>query len=205
MASVPTPWARAAVELLVRSWRLEVVGDQHVQRLRQAGVPIVFTVWHAHLLAPLWHRRQEGITLLVSQHADGGYLAQAARDWGYRVVRGSSTRGGVGGLLAVIRSLAKGGDVAVTPDGPRGPARTVKPGALAAAARVGAAVVPVGAGASSWWQLRSWDGFAIPRPFARVRVVYGAPLRAGLARKHGDLNVDALTRRLDAAQERAVC
>ncbi|MFQ5704413.1 MAG: lysophospholipid acyltransferase family protein [Gemmatimonadales bacterium] len=164
------------LRLLARTWHLEIIGDDTVERLRRSGIPLVFAVWHGHMLAPLWHRRGEGITLLVSRHRDGGYLAQAAEGWGFSVVRGSSTRGGVGGLLGLVKVLSAGGEVALTPDGPRGPARVAKGGALVAARSSRAAVVPVGAGASAWWRFRSWDRFGVPQPFARVRVVYGEPI-----------------------------
>lgn len=198
--------ATATARLLASTWRLDIVGDAHVQRLRNAGVPLVFAVWHAFLLPPLWHRRGEGITLLVSDHDDAGLLACAAVRWGYKVVRGSSTRGAVKGLLGLVRTLESGGDVALTPDGPTGPARIPKPGAVAVAARVGGAVVPIGAGASSWWRLKSWDGMSIPRPFARVRVVYGEPLRMeSQSNSEAAGAVDMLGRRLELVTERAAC
>jgi len=198
--------ASGLVWLLACTWRLEILGDAHVKRLRNAGVPVVFTVWHASLLAPLWHRRGEGITLLVSDHNDGGYVARAAVRWGYKVVRGSSTRGAIKGSLGIVRILESGGDVALTPDGPTGPPRIPKPGAVAVAARAGAAIVPVGAGASSWWQLGSWDGFSVPRPFARVRVVYSQPLRVGKRSDQSDGGLlGVLGRRLEAAMEVATC
>jgi len=194
--------ASGLVRLLASTWRLEVCGDVHVQRLRAAGVPVVFTVWHAFLLLPLWHRRGEGITLLVSDHSDASYLARAAIRWGYRVVRGSSNRGAVKGFLGIVRTLESGGDVAMTPDGPTGPPRIPKPGAVAVAARARAAIVPIGGGASSAWRLGSWDSFAIPRPFARVRVVYGEPLRVETQADFEETRlVSLLGERLDSATE----
>jgi lysophospholipid acyltransferase (LPLAT)-like uncharacterized protein len=194
------------VRLLASTWRLETHGDAQIRMLRDAGTPVVFTVWHAFLLPPLWHRKDEGITLLISDHGDAGYLARAALRWGYRVVRGSSTRGAVKGTKGILRTLASGGDVALTPDGPTGPARVVKPGAVTIAARAGAAVVPIGAGASSWWQLGSWDRFFVPRPFSKVRVVYGKPM---LTERHSSRTDEAtlgvLGQRLDKATESAAC
>jgi lysophospholipid acyltransferase (LPLAT)-like uncharacterized protein len=163
--------------LLASSWRLEVSGEQHVARLRSAGERIIYAVWHGALLPPLWHRRRQGITLLVSSHRDGTRLADAARRWGYRVAFGSNTRGGSGGLRSVVRALAKGTEVAFTPDGPRGPARVAKPGAVAAAQHGEAFIVPIGAAAEPAWRASSWDGFTVPRPFSRVRLVYGEPFR----------------------------
>jgi lysophospholipid acyltransferase (LPLAT)-like uncharacterized protein len=206
MKSVLECAATGIVRLLASTWRLEVHGDAHVSQLRETGVPVVFTVWHAFLLPPLWHRRGEGITLLVSDHGDAGYLVRAALRLGYEVVRGSSTRGAIKGAKGILRTLGVGGDVALTPDGPTGPARVAKPGAVAVAARAGAAIVPIGAGASSWWRIGSWDDFSIPRPFARVRIVYGQPMLMETRSNQAEEGSDgALGKRLEAATELAAC
>jgi len=165
---------RAVAAGLAHTWQLDVHGEHRVREARQVG-PVLFAVWHGQLLPPLWHRRQEGITLLVSGHPDASYLSGPARAWGYAVVNGSSTRGGARGLRGLIQALSAGRDAAITPDGPRGPARVAKPGVLAAAARVGAHVIPVAATASRGWSLRSWDRFVLPAPLATVRVTYGRP------------------------------
>jgi len=193
------------VAVLARTWRMEIVGEEHVARLRAASIPVVFAVWHGSLLAPLWHRRGEGVTLLVSEHGDAAYLARAALEWGYRVVRGSSTRGHLKGLRGVLRSMALGHDVAFAADGPRGPARRAKQGPTAVARHGGGAVIPVGAEASSSWRLGSWDRFCIPRPFARVRVVYGPPLIAEGEGRNEAASPEHLTERLDVVQDRATC
>ncbi len=164
------------VQALAGTWKVDAVGEEHVEAARAAGSAVLFAVWHGQLLMPLWHRRRQPITLLVSAHGDGRRLARAARRWGYEVVYGSSTRGGSNGLRRLIRVLRAGGDGAVTPDGPQGPAQVAKAGVLAAARSAGASIIPVAAAASSAWRARSWDGFLVPRPFATVKVVYGAPL-----------------------------
>jgi lysophospholipid acyltransferase (LPLAT)-like uncharacterized protein len=192
-----------AVGLLARSWRLDVHGEEHVGGVRDARQPVIFAVWHASLLAPLWHRRGESITLLVSGHRDGRRLAAAAATWGYESVFGSSTRGGVEGLRALIRSLRCGRDGAVTPDGPRGPARRVKDGVIVAARSGGAMVIPVGVGASGAWAARSWDRFTVPTPGSRVRVVYGPPL--AFAREPRDRSRRRLEDALYRVEEAAAC
>ena len=188
-----------ALSLLARTWNLTVLGDEHVTRLRAQRIPVVFAVWHARMLLPLWHRKDEGITLLVSQHDDANYLALAGIRWGYHVVRGSSTRGAVSGLRGIVNALTSGRDAAFTPDGPRGPARRAKRGTLVAANLAGATIIPVGASASSAWYLSSWDQLAIPRPYARVKVVYGEPLEPGAT------ELETLNSTLDQLEQVAAC
>lgn len=191
MRALGARFLRLFLDLLAATWRVEIVGGEHAERLRAAGGRLIYAVWHRGLLAPVWHHRTQGITLLVSGHRDGRLLAETAAGWGYQVVHGSSTRGGVGGLRGLVRMLERGDPVATTPDGPRGPARRAKPGLLAAARRTGAPILPVAAHARPAFAARSWDRFLIPLPFARVRIVYGPPL-----------HVDAHERSLAGAQGR---
>jgi lysophospholipid acyltransferase (LPLAT)-like uncharacterized protein len=187
---VTTLWA-ALVRLLAVTWRYRVHGWEHVTAARASGRPLVYILWHSRILPLLYHRRGEGVALLISRHRDGTYVAKVSERWGYRVVRGSSKRGGEVGLLGLVRHLRRGAAVAITPDGPRGPAERVKPGALAAAQHAGALVIAAGARASSAWWIESWDRFCLPKPFATVDVAYSPPfdvaagkdgLRAGMAR-----------------------
>lgn len=177
MRALGTRLLRVLLDLVAATWRIEIVGGEHVDRVRTAGGRLIYAVWHRGLLAPVWHHRSQDITLLVSAHRDGRLLAGTARRWGYRVVHGSSTRGGTGGLRGLVRTLEGDRSVATTPDGPRGPARRAKPGLLAAARHTGAPILPVAAHARPAIAARSWDGFLIPLPFARVRIAYGPPLR----------------------------
>lgn len=146
-----------------------------LESLREQRRPFIFSLWHGQLLPLLWHHRGEQIAVLISEHRDGELVARLARSLGYRLIRGSSTRGGERALLALVRDLRDGHEVAVTPDGPRGPAHRYAPGALVAAHRSGAPILPIAAHASSAWRLGSWDRFLIPKPFARVTVAYGDP------------------------------
>jgi len=159
---------------LASTWRFEVDGREH-HDLAACG-PFVYALWHHALLPLLWWHRHRGITLLVSRHRDGELLAGPAARLGYRLARGSSTRGGASGFRALLRDLGDGRVVAVTPDGPTGPARQVKSGVLRAAAVAGVPILPVTAVASRGWRLRTWDRLLVPGPFARVCVRYGTPL-----------------------------
>jgi hypothetical protein len=165
------------VRLLCSTWRYDVKGWANVEAARATGRPIVYVLWHSRLLPLIHSRKGEGTAILISRHRDGGYLTQLCEEWGYRVVRGSSKRGGAVGLLGLIRFLQQGGEVGTTPDGPRGPREKVKPGLLLAAQHANALVVAMGARPrAAWWWVHTWDRFCIPRPFTTVEVHYSAPI-----------------------------
>jgi lysophospholipid acyltransferase (LPLAT)-like uncharacterized protein len=179
----PFPWrsraallaGRGALQLLARTWRFRIVNAAAIDDLRAAKRNFIFSLWHGQLLPLLWHHRDEGVVLLISEHRDGEMVARAAESLGYALVRGSTTRGADRALISVIRELQAGREVAITPDGPKGPAGKYAPGALIASQRSGAAILPIVAVADRAWRLKSWDGFMIPKPFARVTVAYGNP------------------------------
>ena len=168
---------RGVLQALARTWRFRIVNAQAIDDLRGAKRNFIFSLWHGQLLPLLWHHRDEGVVLLISEHRDGELVARAAQSLGYALVRGSTTRGADRALISVIRELQAGREVAITPDGPKGPAGKYAPGALIAAQRSDAAILPVVAVADRAWRLKSWDGFMIPKPFARITVAYGKPTR----------------------------
>jgi lysophospholipid acyltransferase (LPLAT)-like uncharacterized protein len=137
------------------------------------------------LLPLLWYHRNQGIAVVISEHRDGEIIAQIAERLGYATVRGSSSRGGSRALIGLMRALESGLDGAVTPDGPRGPAHVFAPGAAIASQRTGVPLLPIRASAARAWRLKSWDRFLVPKPFATVRVTYGAltPVTAASARE----------------------
>jgi lysophospholipid acyltransferase (LPLAT)-like uncharacterized protein len=157
---------------LVRCVREE---DENYLQFRRKGEPFIFVFWHGQLLPMVYHHRRQGFTVLVSDHKDGEYIARVIHRHGFETARGSSTRGGVKGLKAIVRAGKKGRNLAFTPDGPRGPRHDFKWGALVAAQLSGLPIVPVALGADRAWYLESWDRFMIPKPFSTLRIRYGPP------------------------------
>jgi len=186
----------ALIHALAATWRYRAVGYEHVLALRSARRPFVFVLWHSGILPLLYRHRAEDVVMLISRHRDGGYLADLGERWGYRSVRGSTKRGGDVGLLGIVRALEGGAEVAITPDGPRGPAERVQPGAIAAAQHAGVPLIPVGARARSAWRLNSWDRMCIPKPFTTIDIEYGAPLRVESGKEGLRRGIDAVARAL---------
>jgi lysophospholipid acyltransferase (LPLAT)-like uncharacterized protein len=164
------------LDRLMATTRIRTEGDQHFRQFWDAGRPTVFVLWHGRLLPPTYHHRQQGVVTLISQHRDGEYITRVVNRWGYIAVRGSSSRGGMQALRELLRHLRAGRSLAITPDGPRGPRERLKLGPLLAAQRADAPVIPVGSAANRAWFFGGWDRFLIPKPFARLQVVYGEPV-----------------------------
>jgi hypothetical protein len=167
----------AAVLLaLGATWRLARIGTQHEAALLEGGHGLIFSLWHSRLLPLVYTHRNRSVTVLVGQHRDGELLARVITRLGYRTARGSSTRGGEEGVRDMLRDAERGHLLAITPDGPRGPAERVKPGLVYLASRTGYAVLPTAAAAAGEWALDSWDRFRVPKPFTRLVFGYGDPI-----------------------------
>lgn len=188
---------------LARSWRVEVRNPGIGEALLDSGAAFVLVSWHDALLPVLWHHRARQIAAVVSEARDGRYLARLAERLGFGVIPGSSTRGGRRALLGAIRALRSGVPVGITPDGPRGPRRVVKPGAVAAAAAGEVAILPVHAEARPAWRAASWDRLLVPAPFARVRLVYGEPFRVSRGSEAREAAVHRLASALNEAARAA--
>ena len=201
-------WLSRLGTLLVRAlgwtWRIHVSHDDDVRRLRAEGKPIVFMIWHGQMLPLLYHHRNEHVAVLISEHADGEIIARVATRLGYQTVRGSTSRGAARALLGLARVVGEGHDLAITPDGPRGPAKSLAPGPVIIAQRSGAPLIAAAVSVSRAWHLKSWDQFVIPKPFARLQVAYSSPTMVTADDARDALaEVDKMREALDLAERRA--
>ena len=173
-------WRRAALWLLalvVRLWgrtlRLEADPDT-LARLTKSDEPAVITLWHNRLFlsAEIFrrYRTRRHVYGLVSASKDGAWLAAFYRMVGIVPVRGSSNNFGREAARILIDKMRAGHDIGITPDGPRGPLYTVEPGVLVVARRMNAPMILLGAEFGRAWRLKSWDRFAIPWPFSRIKM-----------------------------------
>jgi lysophospholipid acyltransferase (LPLAT)-like uncharacterized protein len=159
------------------TWRMRLE-DPHdvVPGLRSASPPGIMAFWHRQILTMVSEFGSHRISVPVSEHQDGEYIAQVIRRFGARTVRGSTTRGAVRVLRGMLRDAEAGCTLAITPDGPRGPCHSVQPGVAMLAQRSGLPVVPFTVTVDRAWTARSWDRFVIPKPGARIVITAGEPL-----------------------------
>jgi lysophospholipid acyltransferase (LPLAT)-like uncharacterized protein len=136
----------------------------------------LYAFWHENILVPAYHYGRRDINVLISEHADGQMIAEACRHLGFRVVRGSATRGGARAIRQMYRR-SRSAHLAITPDGPRGPRRRVQPGVVYLAALTGLPIVAFGIAFERAWRMRSWDRFAVPCPWSGAVCVTAEPIR----------------------------
>jgi lysophospholipid acyltransferase (LPLAT)-like uncharacterized protein len=183
--------------LQVWGWTLRYEIDDGMDAVGNATEEnYIAALWHNRLLIfPLVLRRffaQRRGAALISASRDGDLLTDAVHRFGFDVVRGSSSRLGTSAIFQLSDVLASGGDVVITPDGPRGPAYELGPGIILLAQKTGAAVVPVNMEYSSCWRIKSWDRFIVPRPFAKVRVIIGLPHHVRSTRTQEEFEAERL-------------
>ena len=180
------PWLIQIVALLT-SWLVKAWCSTLLHRVRFAvpetsplikpepGKAVIYVLWHESLLYPChqWARRHSGT--LISQHADGDLMAGIARHCGLKPIRGSSSRGGMKAMREMIRASARI-NLSVACDGPRGPRRQLKAGVIWLAAWSGRPLILTAFGHDRPWRFKSWDRFALPRPFTKTMTIFGEPI-----------------------------
>jgi lysophospholipid acyltransferase (LPLAT)-like uncharacterized protein len=142
---------------------------------RKTGQRYIYAFFHEVMLFPAYYWNWPEMHILISDHADGEMIAQVVRRLGFGVVRGSTTRGGARALRTMFDQVPTG-HLCFTPDGPRGPRRHVHQGMIYAASRLGFPIVGAGMAFSPVWRAKSWDEFAVPKPFAHATCVVPHPV-----------------------------
>jgi lysophospholipid acyltransferase (LPLAT)-like uncharacterized protein len=171
-------WVAATmVALLMLSVRWRTQNKDGFRRMLAAHDGFVLVFWHERILAMpwLWPRRH-AMTALQSPHPDGRMLAHTVNHLGVRTVWGSSNRNALSGLRGMKRILDQRRVAAVTPDGPRGPARIAAVGPVALAQMAGKPIIPVAWSVDRCWRAPGWDGMMIPKPLSRGVFVIGDPI-----------------------------
>jgi lysophospholipid acyltransferase (LPLAT)-like uncharacterized protein len=202
--------SRSAAGLLTwlyRSLRVVHVNPQPLEDCVGRGERVIVAFWHGRLLMMPFLYPEQPRAILISEHLDGEYISRIAAILGSKVIRGSTTRGGIRAFRQMIGTLREGAHLVITPDGPKGPSRKVKTGIIELARLTGAPIVPVSF--SSAWRrfLKSWDAFLVPLPFSRAVYVWGEPIYVGQATTKEELakyqellaaRLDLLTMEADA-------
>lgn len=184
---------------------IEEVNGERIRGLWERGENAIGVFWHGRLLMTPLVYGGGGLKILISRHRDGELVSRTVRYFGLGTIRGSSTRGGIAGIKGLVRAMQKGCDVAIAPDGPRGPRCKVQPGAIQVAKLSGRPIFPFTFSATPRKVLHTWDRFIIPLPFSRGVFVWGDPIWVDHAEGEKGMKQKALLleKRLQEITERA--
>jgi lysophospholipid acyltransferase (LPLAT)-like uncharacterized protein len=190
---------RRLLAVWLRTCRTKVRGLEEYARVRSERKPVIFLIWHGRLLIAPYFFRKRAVAALVSPSRDGEFIARIGAGWGFRLIRGSSSHSMVRAWAKMKQELGRGGELIIVPDGPRGPDRRLKPGALKLARDTGALLVPFSYSSSRKRFLKSWDRFLLVYPFSRIVAIYGKPIAVPAGADDEALE----TQRRDVARARA--
>ena len=164
------------IKFIGKTIRYETDGWENFEKIERAGKIPIYTFWHNRIFAGTYFFRNRGIVVITSQSFDGEYIARFIQRFGYGAARGSSTRGGVGALIEMIRLMKRGAPVGFTVDGPKGPKYVAKSGAVLLAKKTGNPLMPFVVECEKFWAIKSWDYLQIPKPFTKARIFIAPPI-----------------------------
>ena len=188
------------IRALGNTVRFDIEGAENLGSIRSSGRTPIYATWHDRIFLGTYFLRDQGIVFLTSQSFDGEYIARFLQRFGFGVVRGSSTRGGARGLVQMVRELKRGTAMGFTVDGPKGPRYEAKPGPILLAKKTGEPILPFIVEPSRFSTVGSWDKLQIPHPFARAKVIFGAPIF--VSEIASDEELEGKLRELQAALDR---
>lgn len=165
-----------SVDLLCKTLRINFSNKEAVDRLEENNQNYVIAFWHETMLLPWFLHGKKKSTALTSKSKDGDLLARQLKHWGYKVVRGSSSKGGDVALGIMIDYAKNKYSITVTPDGPRGPVHKFKAGAVITAKKSGVPLILIGIGFKKKKLLNSWDRFQVPYFFTKANAFYSEPI-----------------------------
>lgn len=165
------------------SWKKDI--PEESAKLMESGQKYIFVFWHNRLLmVPPFSPKKTKISVVISEHKDGEWIASVMKFFGYGLIRGSSSRNAAAALKEIIKTLKRNEVVSITPDGPRGPRMKLGGNVIKIAQMADCAIIPVTYSVSKCKILNSWDRFIIAKPFSKGAVLYGKPIN--IKRKFND-------------------
>lgn len=164
------------IQFIGRTSRFTVKGFDRFREMARSGQGLIIIVWHGRTMLPVFYCRNMGIQAIISLSRDGELQSRIFERFGFAVIRGSSGRGGMKAALTAVKRLQEGGVLAITPDGPKGPANEVQDGTIFMAKKAGVPIMPLGVGISRRKLMPTWDSYALPKPFCRCGLIFGEPL-----------------------------
>ena len=201
-ASFQTAYLTAYVSLVRRGELIK--GENLLLDLIKEGKPIMICVWHGRLLFPSWYiRNHTSLHIVSSRHPDSEVLGRILIKWGYKLIKGSTNKGGSQVIRKISEIFNNGGIIAVTNDGPKGPLQIAKSGSASLAIKKNVKIISITGSATKYWQAKSWDNFMLPKPFGKIQIIISQPLKISEKPKTSKEEVKLLTDFINKHQNKA--
>jgi lysophospholipid acyltransferase (LPLAT)-like uncharacterized protein len=171
------PWfAYWTIKLLSLTMRFTEIHPEIPRSFWERRTPAIGAFWHGRLLMMPHVYKGHQLSFLVSSHRDGQVVGRALKRFGFHAILGSTTRKGFSAFKQMVRAFQNGSDIAITPDGPRGPRESVQIGVIELAKLAERPIVPLSFSASRRKILKTWDHFLLPYPFSKGVFIWGEPI-----------------------------
>jgi lysophospholipid acyltransferase (LPLAT)-like uncharacterized protein len=193
------------IKFLGLTMQFEEMNPEIPRSFWERRIPAIGAFWHGRLLMMPYVYQGNKLSFLVSSHRDGQVVGRALRRFGFHAILGSTTRKGFSAFKQMVRAFQNGSDIAITPDGPRGPRYRVQIGVIELAKLTGRPIVPFSFSASRRKILKTWDHFLLPYPFSKGVFIWGEPIVVDPNgdRAHLEERRALLEKRLNELTERA--
>ena len=165
------------IKFLYGSSRWQISGFNNVENLQKNNSSFIIAFWHGNLFIPYYKLAKYNFHILAGFHRDAELGVNIGKKLGWKFLRGSSSQDGNRAFEQMVNLLSKPDNVlAITPDGPKGPAKTPKPGVVRAAQKTGVPIIPAAGRSRRSWGFTNWDTFHIAKPFTLIELAFGEPI-----------------------------
>ena len=167
------------INISFKTSSIRIHGKQYLDDVVASNSPLLLCVWHGRLIYDVYFFKNKKYNLwaLISTHRDAEVLAHIMKRWNINLIRGSSTRGWKHAIGEMQKKLKDPQSIiAVTCDGPKGPAKIAKPGAIKLAVKNNGKIITMSSTCSRFFEFNSWDKFRIPKPFSKIDLHFSPPM-----------------------------
>ena len=159
----------------------DIRGTENFERALSDNKSVILSCWHGQLLTSFMHLADKNHYGLAGLNKDGELISKVASSLGWKMLRGSSSKGGSKIFVEIVKILKEPPSlIGITPDGPKGPERVPKPGIIKAAQKTGALIIPISSISTKHWEIKNWHTFYLEKPFGKIFLQYGSPIKFSL-------------------------
>ena len=177
------------LKFILWSNKKEIFGLDNLIKIKSEKRPVMICSWHGRLLFPVFNLNKLNFYALAGLHKDAEIISRICEKLGWKMIRGSSSKGGYKAYKGILNKLSSNSKIYITPDGPKGPIHIIKDGIVEASIKKEALILPISGISSKNWKIKNWDLFLIPKPFGKILNIYGDIIDTKTIKNSQDLKI----------------